>query len=194
MKMLDTKRWLKIENFDNKWLSRSKQMLEMFERSKQKSETPIILAEFGSGPYAPFASICSENDSYCVKKFDLQKWDDETHVIDLNLDKFPDERFNVCTFSGVLEYVNDVRTVLRASLSVSDFCLISYAFFPDSRIFSDSDIIGVVKKRSSINGWRNHYKLFDIISIVSEFGIIVDTEIWTDQVLIVAKSKSNVKS
>ena len=192
MKTLDTDRWLKRENFDKKWLSRSKHMLDMFERSKHESEKPIKLAEFGSGPYAPFSSICSKNDSYCVKKFDLKKWDDETHVIDLNFENFPEERFDVCAFSGVLEYINDVQAVLQASLNVSDFCLISYAFFPNSGVMSDSDIIGMVKKRSLVNGWRTHYKLSDIISIVSKVGIIVDLEIWTDQVLIFVKSKLNL--
>lgn len=190
MKMLDRNRWLKSENFDNKWLSRSKQMLEMFERSNHKSEKRIKIAEFGAGPYAPFASICSEYNSYRVKKFDLKKWDDETHVFDLNFDMFPDELFDVGTFSGVLEYVNDVRAVLQAALKSCDFCLISYAFFPNSRFMSDADIVRMIQKRSSVNGWRSHYKIFDIISIVSEVGIIVDSELWTDQVLIVAKRKN----
>lgn len=168
--------------------SRSEKLLQFLDEADVALNGEVRVAEFGCGVNAPFHQLCVDRPGFSVRKFDLQAWDADTRVLDLNRDPFPSEHFDITTFSGVLEYLDDVRGVLLAAARASEVVLFSYACLPKGTQGSNEAMIDVIKNRVVVDGWRSHYTLETMISLASEIGLIVNIGHWRGQVLIVLKS------
>ncbi len=150
----------------------------MFIQNECDVEKQYHFAEFGCGAYAPFQRVCENYDNFKVSKFDIKKWDDETTEIDFNTKDFVVPKFDVCVFSGVLEYLNDVEFVIDRVLNNCDFILMSYASVPLIAEENDKAYLTEINKRAAANGWRNHYTNKEIVNLISKRGIISAIDLW----------------
>lgn len=182
-----TKRWLCKESFQKNWLERSELLLNLLIDNEIDCGYRYKFAEFGCGANAPFYTACLPYDNFHVDKYDLNKWDDATTVINLNK-PFKIDEYDVCVFSGVLEYLDDVKTVLSTILQSSNYLLLSYAYLSFEAIATDVGFINAIKNRSVVNGWRNHYTNHDMVNLLSDIGIISAITSWKNQTLFLVRN------
>ncbi|MGV8839607.1 MAG: hypothetical protein ACWA6X_04815 [Bauldia sp.] len=89
-------------------------------------------------------------------------------VVDLNGRTLPDlPKHDVAVFSGVLEYVSDIRAVVRA-LASTPLIVASYAVFDPA-----SDTTGLRRKR----GWLNDWGRDAFVAFFAEAGFTVKDEL-----------------
>ena len=172
-----TNRWHNEIMYKKDWIDRSEMLLSMFQEKEYKPDQTYTFSEFGCGPYAPFSQLCSTGNSYTVKKYDVVKWDNETHLLDLNYEstEFPSARVSV--FSGVLEYTNDVENTLKQAMKVSEYMLVSYYFLPLYCLNNDNQFLEQINVRIN-SGVRNHHTQAEIISLVQKIGVISGMNLW----------------
>ena len=116
--------------YKDHWRRRAELLIDMFEN--REAETGIVyeVAEFGCGPNAPVSSICMDKKQYKSTKFDIKRWDSDTNILNLNDKNIEIPSSNIAVFSGVLEYLDDIESVLRRCMENCDYILLSYAFVP----------------------------------------------------------------
>ena len=185
--MTHTNRWEDKESYKKEWSTRSDALIEMFLRSEVDSEEHYELSEFGCGPYAPFSTALKNNDKFNVRKYDIKAWDAETNVIDLNDPNFEFGPADIATFSGVLEYLNDIQDVLEKAITHHRYLLVSYVFLPADAKSDDTNYLKIIKNRSVTNGFRNHLSNEDFVKILSALGVIADIGLWGDQALFIVR-------
>lgn len=184
-----TERWEIEQSYERNWASRSTALMEMFLGSEADATASYRLSEYGCGPYSPFATYLADNSRFRVRKFDIRDWDDQTAVVDLNDPGFRFEEADVATFSGVLEYLNDVTGVLSKALLAHDYLLLSYASQPLVARARDSRFLKDIRHRAVESGWRNHYSNEELVRIIASIGVISDVGTWKTQTLFVVRSK-----
>ena len=171
-----TTRWLEEDGYRSNWLVRNEKLLELFDLKERKPNQSYHFIEYGCGPNSPFSQVSRKNTNDIVHQYDLKSWNNETRIIDLNnVEAFPTA--NVSVFSGVLEYLNDVESILFRAMLASDYLLLSYHFVPQLTLNDDSLYLKQVHSRVS-DGARNHYCPKEIISITSKIGVISAIDIW----------------
>jgi hypothetical protein len=183
----DTSRWLSDASYNKEWASRSAKLVEMFKRTEAEDGMQYQLSEYGCGPYSPFTTVLREDGNFTVRKFDIKAWDPETRVCDLNDLEHQFEKSDIATFSGVLEYLNDVPYVLEKALDSHNYILASYAFVSLELKQNDRSYLGEIANRCLRHGWRNHYTNVDFIEIISSIGVVSDVGLWGDQSLFVVR-------
>lgn len=184
-----TKRWENRDSYNKDWSSRSEALFEMFMRSESDGEKTYEISEFGCGPYAPFSTTLKDNDRFNVKKYDIKAWDPETNVMNLNDSNIDFDEGDIATFSGVLEYLNDIQDTLGKAISHYRYLLVSYAFVPADTKNNDANYLKLIRNRSVTHGWRNHHSSDDFVKILSSIGVISDIGLLGDQALFVVRSK-----
>jgi len=183
----DTNRWLSDASYNKEWASRSAKLIEMFKRTEAHDGMHYHLSEYGCGPYSPFSTVLKDDENFTVSKYDIKAWDSETSVCDLNDLGHQFDKSDIATFSGVLEYLNDVPYILEKALNSHSFVLLSYAFLSIELKQNDRDYLAGVANRCLRHGWRNHYTNEDFIELISSIGVISDVGLWGDQSLFVLR-------
>ena len=172
-----TDRWLSADAYNRGWAERSEQLVNMFIEAEYEEEKPYTVAEYGCGANAPVEKACAAYSNFSVSKFDITKWDEQTTVQDLNNANIELQKCDVSVFSGVLEYLNDVPSVIATAMDSSEYLLLSYAFLPAASKQADKSYINHLKRRVK-HGWRNHYSLDELTSLLSKTGVISNVGIW----------------
>ncbi len=184
-----TNRWKDEASYVLGWQTRTKQLLDLFMTYECDENKNYHFAEFGCGHYAPLHTICSNNEKFKVSKFDIKKWDEETSLLNFNDKNFTIPSVDVCVFSGVLEYLNDLELVIDKTLAHCDYILMSYAFMPLNASENDEIYLNKMVQRTK-NGWRNHYTNKEIVKIVFSKAIISGVDIYnTNQILLVIRNR-----
>ena len=180
-----TTRWLDPHSYQKEWGERSQMLLELFLKYEcLDSSTELHFVEYGCGPYSPFSSLIVQTTNHRATRCDITAWDTYVHIVDLNknITTLPD--CDVSVFSGVLEYLDDIENVLKATFSFSNFILCSYAFLPQNAKLDDSIYIQTREKRVNKNGWRNHLTVAEFTQLLTRVGVVSAIGCWgNNQVL-----------
>lgn len=186
-----TNRWHSSGAYKTHWIERSERMLSLFEIKEKKENTKYNVAEYGCGPNAPVSTLCMNDPNYQVDKYDVEKWDKQTCVLDLNQEPLSLPRTNISIFSGVLEYLNDVEGVLKKAIEASDYVLLSYYFLPLFCLQNDNKFFEHINTRIN-NGVRNHFNPNEVIHITSNLAVISGMDLWvtgnTNHILLLLRS------
>jgi len=164
-------RWKEVNSYKN-WNRRSDALMQLFMKFEYNKQSKYQIIEYGCGPQAPFYNSYNRHSQFEVIKYDIKAWDDQTNIIDLNESEITLPNTNISVFSGVLEYLNDVPSILQKAIAVSDYVLITYNFVHADWLNNDVQFIRRIRHRAIKNGWRNHYTNKDIVQLVSSMGIL----------------------
>lgn len=160
----DYERWSKEESLFPSWEGRTILL------SKQIKPNSIVL-EFGAAnrflkKYLP------ENCTYLHA--DLVKRNDETMVIDLNKELPHLPISNYMVFSGVLEYIFDVKLIIKYCSAFTNNILFSYATFDQ---FPNTN-------NRRFNGWVSDVKEIEFIKLADEINFEIKViGVWKKQTL-----------
>jgi glycosyltransferase involved in cell wall biosynthesis len=163
-KLSNIRRWKNPDSLNKSWDARTIMIAKLIPPG-----TSII--EFGAGrmilkEYIP--KTCSYTPSDIVSR------GEGTIVIDLNSKPYPilNQHFDIAVFSGVLEYIYDIRELIVYLSSFVDSLIVSYA------IADECD--SLVHRRKQ--GWVNDYKYKDIVALIEASGFICrNVETWKQQ-------------
>lgn len=175
-----TSRWELADSYSEGWKQRAIQLMNLFKKHEYLESSKNQVGEYGCGAYAPFHKLFNGKDGFDVSKYDIKAWDEETSVIDLNAAELLLPTTNISVFSGVLEYLNDVPSVLRKAMKASDYLLVSYAFMPSALFLDEGKFLSAINNRAVNNGWRNHYTNKDLVELISTIGVISAIDMWND--------------
>jgi hypothetical protein len=183
MKLLrqsDYKRWANLDNYLPWWSSRTEKVAELI-----PDGTRVI--EFGAGN-RQLESLLGPNCSYVPS--DLVDRGPGTVICDLNKRPLPDLRYlimHMAVFVGVLEYVNDLPTLIEWLASQVTVCIVSYECVRSKR-FSLSRIAEVCHR--AYHGYVSYYTEKQLLALFDGHGFACEKiETWRDQRLFVfAKS------
>ena len=173
-----TSRWLFADSYSNDWKNRAIKLMDLFKSHEYIENSKNQVVEYGCGCFAPFYNLYNGKDGFQVSKYDLVAWDKETNVIDLNSNELTLPITNISVFSGVIEYLNDVPSILRKAIQTSDYLLISYSFVPSALFLDEGKFLKTINNRAIANGWRNHYTNKYLVKLFSNIGIISAIDVW----------------
>ena len=186
-----TNKWADANTYSKDWITRSELLIKLFFDYEYDPTQSYTFAEHGCGVNAPVEKFCASYENITVKKFDIKQWDAQTTVLDLNKPNTTLPKSNVCFFSGVLEYMNDVESVLHQAMNASDFIVLSYVYLPIEAKKDDQAFLNEMNKRVMSTGWRNHLTLDDLTQILTRIGIISGINTYNDnQVLFLVRNFS----
>ena len=159
----DYRRWSELDNLSPLWDARTQRIAAMVPSGRS-------VLEFGAGRMV-LKNMLNQAARYTPS--DLVDRGPGTIVCDLNARPLPDfEKHDVIVFSGVLEYVNDVPSLLRHLAPRTDVVIASYA---------------VLEKNSSgrrVCGWVNDYSAAEFVSVFESAGLKpVESIDWENQVI-----------
>jgi len=159
----DFRRWGTTDGLSSDWDSRTQQIATMISPGHS-------VLEFGAGRMV-LKELLHESCPYTPT--DLVDRGHGTIICDLNGKTLPDfGRHHVAVFSGVLEYVNDIRRLVRHLFRSVDGIIASYATLEENP----------TGRRSW--GWVNDYREDEFVSIFEEEGFrILRKERWAMQVI-----------
>lgn len=80
--------------------------------------------DLGCGPIQPLRALLPSGCRYVPA--DLIRWSEEVIQVDLNAGELPQGCFDYIVMLGVLEYLDDVPTVLHRLRTISDNLVVSY--------------------------------------------------------------------
>lgn len=183
-----TGRWRQSGAYNEKWAERGTSLMQLFIDTEYEAGRQYTISEFGCGAFAPLHTHYNGKDGFQVQKFDIHKWDDETELLDFNMADATIPAADISIFSGVLEYLNDVSSVISSVLEKSDYVLLSYAFLPASVHTNEKKYIAEISQRASSNGWRNHYSSKDIVDMIAPLGVVSAASQWRGQSLFVLRN------
>ena len=185
-----TNRWAEPGQYNASWKDRAEKLIQLFLEHERQEDRAYRIAEIGCGAHAPIQHVCAAHDNLIVTKFDINKWDDETEILDLNGASLEMPRADVIVFSGVLEYVNDLHGVLEAAIGAAGFVLFSYGFLPEEIRQTDETYINEIRSRAVKSGWRNHFTLDQVVQHASSIGVISGIGLWKgSQVLLLLRNR-----
>lgn len=174
-----TTRWKIADSYSENWKQRAVKLMDLFKTHEFDEGSQYQVVEYGCGAHAPFNTLFNGKNGFEVSKFDIKAWDEQTSLIDLNIPNVLLPTTNISVFSGVLEYLNDIPSILHKAINVSDYLLFSYAFFPSALVLDDRKYLNEIKTRVS-NGWRNHFTNKDLVEIISTIGVISAIDVWNN--------------
>lgn len=173
-----TSRWELADSYSENWKQRAIKLMDLFKTHEFDEGSQYRVVEYGCGAYAPFNTLFNGKNGFEVSKYDIKAWDEQTSVIDLNSANVLMPATNISVFSGVLEYLNDVKSILSKALNASEYLLVSYAFLPSDLFLDEEKYLNTIKNRAIKNGWRNHFTNKDLVELISSFGVISGVDIW----------------
>lgn len=184
-----TDRWTHEGAYRTQWAQRSVELFDLFIASEAEEGRAYTVSEYGCGPNAPFAALLADNPAFRVQTYDLKPWDETTKIIDLNAPDLTFDPADIATYSGVLEYLDDIEAVLRASLAAHSYVLLSYAALPLEATQADRPYLNQLNARAVRKGWRNHHTNVDLVRILSSIGVIANVGAWEKHALFVVRSR-----
>ena len=176
-----TSRWEFAESYSEYWEQRAVQLMDLFKTHEFDYGLQYQVVEYGCGAYAPVHKLFNGKDGFEVSKYDIKAWDEQTTVIDLNSADVLMPTTNISIFSGVLEYLNDVPSVLSKAINASDYLLVSYAFLPSASFLDEGKFLNAINNRAVKNGWRNHFVNKDLVQLISSIGVISAVDVWNNK-------------
>lgn len=171
-------RWKIADSYNIVWKERSAKLMDLFKTHEFMEGSKYQVVEYGCGPFAPFHTLFNGKNGFEVSKYDIKAWDEQTSLIDLNSPNVLMPTTNISVFSGVLEYLNDIHSILHKAINVSDHLLISYSYFPSALVLDDRKYLKEINNRAVSNGWRNHFTNKDLVELISTFGVISAVDVW----------------
>lgn len=168
-KSTDVERWSSASSFDSSWDSRTHQIARFIHSGDR-------IAEFGAGMQALRDAL----PPGCIyQPFDLVARTRDTRVSDLN-QGFPEDvdRYNVAVFSGVLEYLHDLRATFHWLGANFEKVIFSYAV---------ADRVASPLLRNQ-HGWVNNLYCSELIHLARAQGFtcrVVGT--WRDHLVFLAE-------
>lgn len=185
MKLLrqsDYERWANLDNYLPWWSSRTEKVAELI-----PDGTRVI--EFGAGN-CQLKSLLASNCSYVPS--DLVDRGPGTVICDLNKRPLPDLGYlivHMAVFVGVLEYVNDLPTLIEWLAGQVTVCIASYECVR-SKPFSLSRIAEVFHR--AYYGYVSYYTEKQLLELFDGNGFACEkTETWRDQKLFVLTKSHN---
>ena len=176
-----TSRWEFADSYSEDWKQRAVKLMDLFKTHEFDEGSQYQVVEYGCGAYAPVNTLFNGKNGFEVSKFDIKAWDEQTRVIDLNSANVLLPTTNISVFSGVLEYLNDVPSILSKAISASDYLLVSYAFLPSALFLDEGKFLNAINNRAVSNGWRNHFTNKDLVEIISTIGVISAIDVWNNK-------------
>ncbi len=158
-------RWSDLSNHNPAWDERTKLMAAMVDASSS-------VLEFGSGREM-MESFLPKGCSY--QPSDLTPRSPRTLVCDLNTG-FPElkQRYDVIVFSGVIEYIHDLDSLMQHVRQHCTHCIVSYA---------TTDDLDSITTRAS-NGWVHHYSDTHLSDLFRRAGFhIAERKAWERQTI-----------
>jgi len=159
----DYPRWENPDNLEHRWDSRTKQLAQLIPKGSR-------VMEFGAGRRQLELYL----DASCAYvPSDLIDRGPGTVVCDLNRRPLPDLRYlqpDVAVFSGVLEYIKDLRSLLPWLSTQVSFCVTSYSC-AESRpktVRRWSEVL-----RRTHTGWMNTYTAAEFLALFEDSGFIL---------------------
>ncbi|MGA2507460.1 MAG: methyltransferase domain-containing protein [Chitinispirillaceae bacterium] len=161
-KRTDYKRWKNSNKFEEWWRSRSEKISQIIPKNSR-------VIEFGAG--------CRWLERYldrsCVYlPSDLIDRGSGTIICDLNKRPLPDFQYlnvDVAVFSGVIEYINDLPSVIQWLSNFTISCAASYECVK-SPPHTVSRFVETFKRRYS--GFVNTYNEEELISLFNKYGFV----------------------
>lgn len=175
-----TSRWEFADSYSENWKQRAVKLMDLFKTHEFDEDSQYQVVEYGCGAYAPFNTLFNGKNGFEVSKYDIKAWDEQTRVIDLNSANVLLPTTNISVFSGVLEYLNDVPSILSKAIRASDYLLVSYAFLPSALFLDERKFLNAINNRAVSNGWRNHFTNKDLVEIISTIGVISAIDVWNN--------------
>lgn len=159
----DYRRWREVDNLSPLWDARTQKIADMIPAHK-------AVLEFGAGRMV-LAKMLKQPARYTPS--DLVDRGPGTIVCDLNARPLPDfDKHDVIVFSGVLEYVNDVPSLLAHLAPRTEVVIASYA---------------VLEKNTTgrrVCGWVNDYQASEFVAVFEAAGFkSVEALDWENQVI-----------
>lgn len=161
----DKARWSKRENLYRDWDSRTLQIAKLIPPASR-------VLEFGAGNGALEFGLPEDCEYY---PSDIVARTENYLVIDLNGSRKPNlPEHDVVVFSGVLEYVHDVRNTLQWLAKFSPMIIASYA------TCENKDSSTIAQRRN--DGWVNDLSQNDIEEMARSVGYRIDSfSYWPDE-------------
>jgi len=159
----DYRRWSEVDNLSPLWDARTQRIADMVPAGKS-------VLEFGAGRMV-IKNMLKQPSRYTPS--DLVDRGPGTIVCDLNARPLPDfDKHDVIVFSGVLEYVNDVPSLLAHLAPRTEVVIASYA---------------VLEKNTTgrrVCGWVNDYQASEFVAVFEAAGFkSVEALDWENQVI-----------
>jgi hypothetical protein len=175
-KRTDRRRWADPRNLYASWESRNKQLAALVPNHSR-------VIEFGAGKRILERYL---DPSCTYTPSDVIDRGPETIVCDLNQRPLPDlgaNAYDVAVFSGVLEYVRDIPSMLDWLTKLVTVCVLTYAPAkaegPSARRLLETS--GRLR-----HGWMNSYREEELRSLFCERGFeLVQEQDWEQQRLFV---------
>ena len=173
----DYGRWCNPDNLEHRWDSRTKQLAQLIPKDSR-------VIEFGAGRRQLELYL----DASCAYvPSDLIDRGPGTVVCDLNRRPLPDLRHlqpDVAVFSGVLEFISDLPSLLRWLSTQVSFCVTSY--------LSAQSRPGTIRRREEVllranTGFMNTYTEEEFVAVFRHSGFILirEEDSWESQRLFV---------
>jgi len=175
-----TSRWEFADSYSENWKQRAIQLMDLFKTHEFDEGSQYQVVEYGCGAYAPFNALFNGKNGFEVSKYDIKARDEQTSVIDLNSANVLMPTTNISVFSGVLEYLNDVPSILSKAINASDYLLVSYVFLPSALFLDEGKFLNAINNRAVSNGWRNHFTNKDLVELISTIGVISAVGVWNN--------------
>lgn len=148
-----------IDFTEDKWMKRAKMAVKMVSGYKS-------VADMGAGAMTIKKLLGNTTQYYPV---DYLKRFDETIVCDFNKGEYPDLSVDVVFALGVMEYISDTKMFVKKICDMTNTIVMSY------NCIEKNDNYALRKS----NGWKNHYKIIEIIDMFSDNGFkLVDERMY----------------
>lgn len=169
----DYLRWLNEKNLLKSWDSRT-----IFLSKFIKENSCVI--DVGCGNQVLRRNIPTSCNYIPI---DLAKRTSDTIVVDLNksfkINNLQNSDYTI--FSGVLEYLVDIKYVINFFRLKTNFIILSY---------NCKESVSCIKKRKEL-GWVNHFSKNEILEIINDSGfVIIEQYLKFSQLIIFAKVKN----
>jgi hypothetical protein len=162
----DYRRWANSDNLERRWDVRTRQLAQLIPKG-----TRVI--EFGAGR----RQLVLYLDASCAYvPSDLTDRGPGTVVCDLNRRPLPDLRHlqpDVAVFSGVLEYITDLPSLLQWLSTQVSFCVTSYSY-AESRPRTIRRCVEVLHR--ACTGRMNPYTAEELVALFSHSGFVAIKE------------------
>jgi hypothetical protein len=160
------KRWSSLAEFPPAWSVRIERMAKFIDR-------PGRVADFGCGPMWLERFLRTDNTYVPV---DYVRRDERTIVVDLNADRIPPLHAEVAFLSGVLEYVEDVDSVV-SQLEAQEFSRLIVSY-------NTVENVPDMEQRRQLH-WVSHLDLATLLQLFDRKFALVEKDTSTTNTILV---------
>lgn len=167
----DVARWGKAENLHSGWEDRAR-LMAAYVRPRER------VIDFGAGTMALKVVL---PDSCTYTAADIVSRAEGMIAVDLNQLPLPPLGIHdIAVFSGVLEYLHDVPSVLQAVKPLISRLAVSYSVL--------ENVPQIMRRRA--NGFANDYTEFRFLEVLDTAGFeVLERSAWREQVLVHCRAR-----